>query len=166
MHDSLHDGVSSFKSKWTVVRWLYVARLHTKHYGLRSSNTLWCIHCRDGYWLIDLLMDLLIAGIHPQTHSPGMISWFPIFFPIRVSSSLGGGACYLLHFWPNWKFVRLSLPNPNSYLQWESGLAIVILCLLWVSCLRATSFSVFEECLGWLWTSFFLLISFMSIKVG
>ncbi len=28
----------------------------------------------------------VVAGIVPETHSPGMFSWFPMFFPIRVSS--------------------------------------------------------------------------------
>ena len=27
----------------------------------------------------------LFLGIVPKTHSPGMFSWFPIFFPIKVS---------------------------------------------------------------------------------
>ena len=26
----------------------------------------------------------VFAGIVPETHSPGMFSWFPIFFPIKV----------------------------------------------------------------------------------
>lgn len=25
-----------------------------------------------------------LAGIRPETHSPGMFSWFPIFFPLKV----------------------------------------------------------------------------------
>ena len=25
-------------------------------------------------------------GIHPDTHSEGMFSWFPIYFPIKVSN--------------------------------------------------------------------------------
>ena len=32
-----------------------------------------------------ILFVLFLSGIHPQTHSVGMISWFPIFFPIKVS---------------------------------------------------------------------------------
>lgn len=31
-----------------------------------------------------LPLSLLPAGIRPETHSPGMFSWFPIFFPIKV----------------------------------------------------------------------------------
>ena len=27
----------------------------------------------------------IFAGIVPDTHSPGMFSWFPILFPVRVS---------------------------------------------------------------------------------
>lgn len=26
-----------------------------------------------------------VAGIKPDTHSPGMFSWFPILFPLKVS---------------------------------------------------------------------------------
>jgi type II protein arginine methyltransferase len=33
---------------------------------------------------ISLSFVILISGIEPNTHSKNMISWFPMFFPIRV----------------------------------------------------------------------------------
>jgi protein arginine N-methyltransferase 5 len=37
-----------------------------------------------GYFEAVLYKDVLLS-ILPTTHSPGMISWFPIFFPLKVS---------------------------------------------------------------------------------
>ena len=42
------------------------------------------VHGFGGYFESVLYKDTMIS-IHPHTHSPGMFSWFPIFFPIRVS---------------------------------------------------------------------------------
>ena len=43
------------------------------------------VHGFGGYFESVLYGDTMIS-IHPRTHSPGMFSWFPIFFPIRVSA--------------------------------------------------------------------------------
>ena len=38
------------------------------------------------FFTLDILIFLhCFPGIVPETHSPGMFSWFPIYFPIRVS---------------------------------------------------------------------------------
>lgn len=34
-----------------------------------------------------------VLSIHPSTHSPGMISWFPVFIPIKVSNITSNIAC-------------------------------------------------------------------------
>ena len=36
---------------------------------------------------------LMLAGIHPETHSPGMFSWFPVYFPIKVRAPLFAFQC-------------------------------------------------------------------------
>ena len=33
-------------------------------------------------------MNFIFLGIHPTSHSPGLFSWFPIFFPIKVNYGL------------------------------------------------------------------------------
>ena len=43
------------------------------------------VHGLGGYFESVLYKDVMIS-IHPRSHSPGMFSWFPIFFPIRVST--------------------------------------------------------------------------------
>lgn len=35
-----------------------------------------------------LLCVCVLVGIKPDTHSPGMFSWFPILFPLKVSDFL------------------------------------------------------------------------------
>lgn len=34
---------------------------------------------------MSLVKSFVFAGIKPDTHSPGMFSWFPILFPLKVS---------------------------------------------------------------------------------
>lgn len=46
-----------------------------------QQNTI--LHGFSGYFESVLFEDVMIS-IEPGTHSPGMISWFPIFFPIKV----------------------------------------------------------------------------------
>ena len=41
------------------------------------------LHGFIGYFDSKLYKDVYIS-IHPETHSPDMFSWFPIFFPIKV----------------------------------------------------------------------------------
>jgi protein arginine N-methyltransferase 5 len=40
------------------------------------------IHGFGGYFTAELYKDV-VYSTHPQTHTPGMHSWFPMFFPIR-----------------------------------------------------------------------------------
>lgn len=41
------------------------------------------MHGFAGYFDSKLYGDVYMS-IHPKTHSPGMFSWFPIYFPLRV----------------------------------------------------------------------------------
>ena len=41
------------------------------------------LHGFSGYFDAVLFEDVMLS-IEPRTHSPGMISWFPIFFPLKV----------------------------------------------------------------------------------
>jgi hypothetical protein len=42
------------------------------------------LHGFAGYFDCVLYKDLELS-IHPERHSTGMFSWFPIFFPLKVS---------------------------------------------------------------------------------
>lgn len=39
------------------------------------------LHGFAGYFEVTLYKDVMLS-IRPATHSPGMFSWFPVFFPL------------------------------------------------------------------------------------
>ncbi|KAL9556073.1 hypothetical protein MBANPS3_002069 [Mucor bainieri] len=51
-----------------------------------------------GYFESVLYKDVMIS-IRPKTHSPGMFSWFPIYFPIRTPVQVPQGSTVSLQFW-------------------------------------------------------------------
>lgn len=56
------------------------SRYDTKVFKVRQNSVL---HGFSGYF-DTVLFNNITLSIKPSTHSPGMFSWFPIFFPIRV----------------------------------------------------------------------------------
>ncbi|KZC08382.1 PREDICTED: protein arginine N-methyltransferase 5 [Dufourea novaeangliae] len=56
------------------------------------------LHGFSGYFDTVLYKDVTLS-IEPSTHSPGMFSWFPIFFPIREPVQLKAGDEIVVHFW-------------------------------------------------------------------
>ncbi|KAI9011953.1 PRMT5 arginine-N-methyltransferase-domain-containing protein [Phycomyces nitens] len=56
------------------------------------------MHGLAGYFESVLYKDVMIS-IHPETHSPGMFSWFPIFFPVKVPVQVPQGAIVTVDFW-------------------------------------------------------------------
>ncbi|KAK2156327.1 hypothetical protein LSH36_216g04041 [Paralvinella palmiformis] len=56
------------------------------------------LHGFGGYFHCVLFGDITIS-IVPETHSPGMFSWFPMFFPIKEPLHLKAGDRLKLHFW-------------------------------------------------------------------
>jgi len=56
------------------------------------------LHGFGGYFECNLYKDVMIS-ILPETHSPGMFSWFPIMFPIIQPVELKKGDNLKLHFW-------------------------------------------------------------------
>lgn len=56
------------------------------------------MHGIAGYFESVLYKHVKIS-IHPDTHSPGMFSWFPIFFPIRTPMQIPKGSTVTLDFW-------------------------------------------------------------------
>lgn len=56
------------------------------------------MHGIAGYFESVLYKDVTIS-IHPKTHSPGMFSWFPIFFPIRTPVQVPKESKVTIDFW-------------------------------------------------------------------
>lgn len=56
------------------------------------------LHGFAGYFDCVLYKDVTLS-IYPNSHSPGMFSWFPIYFPIKDPVSLPKGSTLEVHFW-------------------------------------------------------------------
>uniref|UniRef100_A0A8C4SKV7 Protein arginine N-methyltransferase 5 n=1 Tax=Erpetoichthys calabaricus TaxID=27687 RepID=A0A8C4SKV7_ERPCA len=61
-----------------------------------QCNTV--LHGFAGYFETCLYKDVTLS-IRPQTHSPGMFSWFPILFPIKQPIPLSKGTDVCVRFW-------------------------------------------------------------------
>lgn len=61
-----------------------------------STDTV--LHGFAGYFETVLYKDVTLS-IHPETHSPGMFSWFPILFPIKHPMPVRSGDTVCLRFW-------------------------------------------------------------------
>ncbi|KAF9116999.1 hypothetical protein BGX27_007053 [Mortierella sp. AM989] len=76
----------------------------SNHHNIRSgsieftSKTSGMIHGVAGYFESVLYKDVLLS-INPETHSPGMFSWFPIYFPIQTPLYIPAGGQIVLDFW-------------------------------------------------------------------
>jgi len=56
------------------------------------------VHGFAGYFDSALYKDVMLS-IVPETHSPGMFSWFPILFPIRDPILVTGGSTVTIDIW-------------------------------------------------------------------
>ncbi|KAG0935754.1 hypothetical protein G6F57_010554 [Rhizopus arrhizus] len=56
------------------------------------------MHGIAGYFDCSLYKDITIS-INPETHSPGMFSWFPIFFPVHQPIQITKESMVSIHFW-------------------------------------------------------------------
>ncbi|XP_068027417.1 protein arginine N-methyltransferase 5 [Melanerpes formicivorus] len=68
------------------------------------------LHGFAGYFETTLYGDITLS-IRPETHSPGMFSWFPIFFPIKQPMAVRAGQEVSVSFW------RCSSPKKVWY-EW------------------------------------------------
>ncbi|XP_071871337.1 protein arginine N-methyltransferase 5 [Bombus fervidus] len=71
------------------------SRYETRVFKVRQNSVL---HGFSGYF-DTILFNNTTLSIKPSTHSPGMFSWFPIFFPIREPVQLKAGDEIVVHFW-------------------------------------------------------------------
>jgi len=69
-------------------------------YGTRSFNVEQdCVfHGFAGYFESNLFGNVLMST-HPDTHSPGMFSWFPMYFPVREPAYLRESDTVTASFW-------------------------------------------------------------------
>ncbi|KAJ3157323.1 hypothetical protein HDU89_002736 [Geranomyces variabilis] len=74
--------------------------IHNTRYAARTFETATdsLMHGVAGYFEATLYKDVMIS-IHPKTHSPGMFSWFPIFFPLKTPLHLPVNSSVTIHFW-------------------------------------------------------------------
>jgi protein arginine N-methyltransferase 5 len=56
------------------------------------------VHGFAGYFDCTLFGDVHIS-INPETHSPGMFSWFPIFIPLKEPIYVSEGECIEVRMW-------------------------------------------------------------------
>ncbi|KAF9984695.1 hypothetical protein BGZ75_003734 [Mortierella antarctica] len=76
----------------------------SNHHNIRSgsieftSETSGMVHGVAGYFESVLYKDVMLS-INPATHSPGMFSWFPIYFPIKTPLFVPAKAQVVLDFW-------------------------------------------------------------------
>ncbi|KAJ0392855.1 hypothetical protein ATCC90586_004138 [Pythium insidiosum] len=90
------------------------------------------VHGFAGYFDAVLYGDVTLS-IHPETHSDGMFSWFPIYFPLRQPLSIFQGESMRVSFWRmvggnkvwyEWAVavsgghVRSPIHNPNGRSYW------------------------------------------------
>ncbi|NXF12848.1 ANM5 methyltransferase, partial [Smithornis capensis] len=68
------------------------------------------LHGFAGYFETQLYADVTLS-IRPETHSPGLFSWFPIFFPIKQPITVQAGERVAVAFW------RVATPHKVWY-EW------------------------------------------------
>ncbi|KAF4522873.1 hypothetical protein B566_EDAN012808 [Ephemera danica] len=71
------------------------SRYETLQFSIKQNCVL---HGFSGYFSTVLYKHISLS-IEPDTHSPGMFSWFPIFFPIKEPVHLRAGDELCVHFW-------------------------------------------------------------------
>ncbi|KAF9918000.1 hypothetical protein BX616_010641 [Lobosporangium transversale] len=76
----------------------------SNHHNIRSGSIEFTcqvsgmVHGVAGYFESVLYKDVMLS-INPATHSPGMFSWFPIYFPIKTPIYVPAGSQVVLDFW-------------------------------------------------------------------
>ncbi|KAG0363712.1 hypothetical protein BG005_008082 [Podila minutissima] len=76
----------------------------SNHHNVRSgsieftSENSGMLHGVAGYFESVLYKDVMLS-INPETHSPGMFSWFPIYFPVKTPLYVPAHSQVVLDFW-------------------------------------------------------------------
>ncbi|KAG9296063.1 hypothetical protein G9A89_011915 [Geosiphon pyriformis] len=77
-----------------------ITNYHNTRYSKNTFTIQNCaiLHGIAGYFESVLYKNITLS-IHPRTHSPGMFSWFPIFFPLKTPILLPENSKLDIHFW-------------------------------------------------------------------
>ncbi|KAJ1977489.1 hypothetical protein H4R34_003563 [Dimargaris verticillata] len=80
-----------------------VARVDNHHNTRYATNRFTCpktalVHGLAGYFDAVLYKSITLS-ICPETHTPGMFSWFPIYFPLKKPILVPSGAIIETHLW-------------------------------------------------------------------
>ncbi|XP_011314084.1 protein arginine N-methyltransferase 5 [Fopius arisanus] len=92
------------------------SRYEVKTFNVQQNSVL---HGFSGYFDVVLFENVKLS-IVPASYSTGMVSWFPIFFPIKEPVQLKAGDEIKVHFWRRctsknvWYEWTLSKPIPGS----------------------------------------------------
>lgn len=83
------------------------------------------IHGFAGYFDCTLYKDVHVS-IHPDTHSPKMMSWFPIYFPLKVRRRVC--ACCVCTEWHAHRPTSPPSPSCRSRCMWRTASASRCAC--------------------------------------
>lgn len=72
---------------------------NTRYKTLRFDVKIDCVLNGFAGYFDAILYDDITLSIHPETHSMGMASWFPIYFPISDPIQLKAGDQIEVNFW-------------------------------------------------------------------
>ncbi|XP_068672225.1 protein arginine N-methyltransferase 5-like isoform X3 [Montipora foliosa] len=82
-----------------------------------EAKTSFSLHGFAGYFETVLYKDVTLS-IKPDTHSEGMFSWFPFYFPVKEPQYVTAGSTITCHFWRKctpkkvWYEWCMSKPSP------------------------------------------------------
>lgn len=105
-----HPNKDDFEADSDPLHNLHNVRFQSTTFQAKGNITM---HGIAGYFDSVLYKDVMIS-IHPDTHSPGMFSWFPIFFPLRTPVFVPEGATITIDYW------RMT-DNKKVWYEWRVG---------------------------------------------
>ncbi|KAI8872900.1 PRMT5-domain-containing protein [Ramicandelaber brevisporus] len=100
------DAVAAGGSNWHNTRY--------KSSTFTASHTC-MLHGLAGYFEATLYKNVKLS-IHPRRHSPGMFSWFPMFFPLRTPIVVPKGSTISVHIWRQ-------TTNTKVWYEWSTTVA-------------------------------------------
>ncbi|ODN04193.1 Protein arginine N-methyltransferase 5 [Orchesella cincta] len=76
-----------------------VKETNDRYEAVEFDATQDCMMSGFAGYFESVLFDDIMMSIHPRSHSTGMFSWFPIYFPIREPIQIKKGQKVKVHFW-------------------------------------------------------------------
>ncbi|CAO3675991.1 unnamed protein product [Umbelopsis ramanniana] len=111
-----HPNKDDFEADSDPLHNLHNVRFQSTTFEAKGNITM---HGIAGYFDSVLYKDVMIS-IHPETHSPGMFSWFPIFFPLQTPVFVPEGATITIDYW------RMT-DNKKVWYEWRVGQSLHVM---------------------------------------